>query len=174
MSEWMGWGRVDTTNCCAPETWRSQTAMHWYVRPMRQSVAGAMSTAPEVHDAVCAGHPLPHFGGVFAQRGHSALTVPNITLLIPETPLQTTPLQKRAWSIQNSIGGAEFRTLGPVATIRPKQKIPGVPAGAVGCRIRDPGTPNDLPDHGPMGSLLPAPRDGESLGQQGVGHQPYE
>ena len=40
----------------------------------------------------------------------------------------------------NSIRGAELRTLGPVASIRLKQKIPGVPAGAVGCRIRDPGT----------------------------------
>ena len=43
-------------------------------------------------------------------------TAPIITLFIPGTPLQTTPLQKRARSIQNSVGGAEFRTLGPVAT----------------------------------------------------------
>ena len=55
-------------------------------------------------------------------------------------PLKTTHLQKRASSMQNSIGGAEFRTLGPVASIGLKQKIPGVPAGAVGCRIQDPGT----------------------------------
>ena len=34
----------------------------------------------------------------------------------PGTPLQTTPLQREAWSIQNSIGGAEFRPLGPAAT----------------------------------------------------------
>ena len=40
---------------------------------------------------------------------------------------------KTAW-------GAEFRTLGPVASIRLKEKIPGVPVGAVGCRIQDPGT----------------------------------
>ena len=39
---------------------------------------------------------------------------------------------KTAW-------GADFRTLGPVASIR-LEKIPGVPAGAVGCRIQDPGT----------------------------------
>ena len=45
--------------------------------------------------------------------------------------------------IQNSIGGAEFRTLGPVASIRLKQKFPGVPAGGgggVGCRLQDSGT----------------------------------
>ena len=36
------------------------------------------------------------FEGVFAQRGHSARTVPIVTLLIPGTPLKTTPLQKRA------------------------------------------------------------------------------
>ena len=46
---------------------------------------------------------------------------PIITLFIPGTPLQTIPLQKRALSIQNSIGGAEFRTLGPVATGGEKQ-----------------------------------------------------
>ena len=42
--------------------------------------------------------------------------------------------------MQNSIGGAEFKTLGPLASIRLKTKISGVPAGAVGCRIQDPGT----------------------------------
>ena len=52
-------------------------------------------------------------------------------------PLQTTHLQKHARSSQNSMG-CEFRTLGPMASIRLK-KIPGVPAGAVGCRIQDPG-----------------------------------
>ena len=36
---------------------------------------------------------------------------------------------KTAW-------GAESRTMGPSASIRQK-KIPGVPAGAVGCRIQD-------------------------------------
>ena len=39
--------------------------------------------------------------------------------------------------IHNSIGGAEFRTPGPVASIRLKKKILGVLAGAVGCRIQD-------------------------------------
>ena len=58
-------------------------------------------------------------------------------LFIPETPPKTTHLQKHALSIQNSIGGAEFRTLGPVASIRLKQKILGAPA-AVGWRIQDP------------------------------------
>ena len=54
---------------------------------------------------------MGNIGGVFAQRGHSAGTAPIITLF----PLKTTPLQKRARSIQHGIGGAEFRTLGPVA-----------------------------------------------------------
>ena len=67
-------------------------------------------------------------------------TAPIVTWLIPETPLKTIPLQNHACSIQNSIWGAEFRTLGPVASRRPKRKIPGVPAGAVGCRVQDPGT----------------------------------
>ena len=69
---------------------------------------------------------------------HSARTAPINTLFIPGTPLKTTHLQKDARSIQNSIGGAEFRTLGPVASIRLKKKIPGVPAGGAGCRIQDP------------------------------------
>ena len=59
-----------------------------------------------------------------------------------EHPLKTTHVQKHASSIQIS-RGAEFRTLGPVASITPKKKIPwytGIPAGAVGCRIQDPGT----------------------------------
>ena len=52
---------------------------------------------------------------------HSAGTAPIIMLFIPGTPLKTTHLQKHARSIQNSIGGAEFRTLGPVATGGGKQ-----------------------------------------------------
>ena len=40
---------------------------------------------------------------------------------------------KKAW-------GAEFRTLGPVASIRLKNQFPGASAGAVGCSIQDPGT----------------------------------
>ena len=47
-------------------------------------------------------------------------------LFIPGTPLKTNHLQ----SIKNSIGGAEFRTLGPVASIRLKKKTLGEPAGA--------------------------------------------
>ena len=53
------------------------------------------------------------FGGAFP---HSAGTAPITTVLIPGTPLQTTPLQKRARSIQNRIEGADIRALGPVAT----------------------------------------------------------
>ena len=39
-------------------------------------------------------------------------TAPIITLLIPGTPLKTTPLQKRARSMQNSIGGCRIQDLG--------------------------------------------------------------
>ena len=60
-------------------------------------------------------------GGVFAQCGHSAGTAPIITLFIAGTPLKTTHLQKHARSIQNSLRGTEFRTLGPVATGGGKQ-----------------------------------------------------
>ena len=53
-----------------------------------------------------------------------------------EHPLKTTPLQKDASSIQTSIGVAEFRTLGPVATGGGRQSAtpsPGAPSdsGAV-------------------------------------------
>ena len=41
---------------------------------------------------------------------------------------------------QEGLQGADFRTLEPMAGIRLKKIIPGVPAGAVGCRIQDPGT----------------------------------
>ena len=53
---------------------------------------------------------LCHLDGhcVFAQRGHSA----NYYVVYPgKTPLKTTHLEKHARSIQNSIGGAEFRIL---------------------------------------------------------------
>ena len=36
--------------------------------------------------------------------------------------------------------GAEFRSLGHRECIRLKKKIPGVPVGAAGCKIQDPGT----------------------------------
>ena len=102
-------------------------------RLTRSSSSSSPSQPPSTSPSLPA-----RLGGVFAQRAHSAGTAPIITLFIPGTPLKTTPLQKRAGSIQKSIRGAEFRTLGPVASIRLKQKIPGVPAGAVGCRIHDP------------------------------------
>ena len=41
-------------------------------------------------------------GGVFAQRGHSAGTVPIITVIIQVTTLKTTHLRNHAQSIQNS------------------------------------------------------------------------
>ena len=62
-----------------------------------------------------------HFRTARAQRGHSAGTAPIITLFIPGTPLQSTHVQRHARSIPNSIGGAAFRTLGPVATGGGKQ-----------------------------------------------------
>ena len=67
-------------------------------------------------------HPMPS-GGVFAQRAHSTGTAPSITLFTAGTPLKTTPLQKRASSVQPSIGGAEFRSLGPVATGGGRQPV---------------------------------------------------
>ena len=68
---------------------------------------------------------------------HSAGTAPMITLFIPGTPLNTTPLQKDVCSIQNSIGGAEFRTLGPVASIRLKIKSLVYQQGE--CRVQNSG-----------------------------------
>ena len=56
--------------------------------------------------------------GVFS---HSAGTAPSITFFIPGTPLKTNPPQRHARSIQSSIGAAEFRMLGPVATVGGKQ-----------------------------------------------------
>ena len=66
--------------------------------------------------------PAPHllrgrFRTARAQRAHSA----NYYRVYPgNTPENHPPLQKHA-SIQNSISGAEFRTLGPVATGGGKQ-----------------------------------------------------
>ena len=66
----------------------------------------------------------------------------NYTLFIPETPLKPThpPTYRRMHDQFKTAWGADFRTLGPAASIRPK-KIPGVPAGAVGCRPWDPWLP---------------------------------
>ena len=65
-------------------------------------------------EASCCAHPIPSCPSMGA-FSHSAGTAPIIMLFIPGTPLKTTHLQKHARSIQNSIGYAEFRTLGPVA-----------------------------------------------------------
>ena len=43
-----------------------------------------------------------HYGGVFAQRAHSAGTAPIITVIIQVTTLKTTHLRNHAQSIQNS------------------------------------------------------------------------
>ena len=93
---------------------------------------GCRAPLPSELQATCSTHKDTHkttrnttcaLGGIFAQRGHSAGTAPVITVFIPGTPLKTTPLQKHARSIQTSIGGANFRTLGPVASIRLEKKI---------------------------------------------------
>ena len=68
---------------------------------------------------------------------HSAGTAPIITLFIPGTPLKNIPLQKHAQSFQNSIGGAEFRTLGPVASIRLQKKDPWCTSRR--CRVQNSG-----------------------------------
>ena len=79
-------------------------------------------------------HPEIHSWGAFSR---SVGTAPIIMLCIPGTPLKTTHQQKRAWSVQNSIRAAEFRTLGPVASIRPKQKRPWCTSR--GCRVQNSG-----------------------------------
>ena len=66
------------------------------------------------------------FWGAFS---HSAGTVPIVISFIPGTPLNTTRLQTHASSIQNSLGGADFRTLGPVATGGGKQPTFGTAHG---------------------------------------------
>ena len=79
----------------------------------------------------------------------SAEALPFLLLALDERVYGTTPvpasrhiLPHRSMHDQfNTAWGAEFRTLGPVASIRlKKKKIPGVPAGAAGCRIQDRGT----------------------------------
>ena len=71
-----------------------------YGKASTSPTAFAESPAGRLRCACVKGHlgcnPLPHLGGVFAERGHSALTVPIITLLIMGTPLKTTHLQKCA------------------------------------------------------------------------------
>ena len=78
-------------------------------------------------------------GGVFAHPGHSTGTAPIMTLFIPGTTPENHPPTEACMIHSKQHWGAEIRTLGPVASIRLNKKIPGVPAGAVGCRIQEPG-----------------------------------
>ena len=57
-------------------------------------------------------------GGVFAQRGHSA----NYYVVYPGNTPENHPPTEACMIHSKSMGGAEFRTLGPVASIRLKQK----------------------------------------------------
>ena len=69
-------------------------------------------------------------GGVFAQRGHSA----NYYAAYPWSPLTYGSMHD---PFKHSIGGAEFRTLGPVAGIRLKKKNPWCTSR--GCRVQNSG-----------------------------------
>ena len=54
------------------------------------------------------------FGGVFAQRGHSA----NYYVVYPGNTTEKPPTYRRMHDQCKTACGAEFRTLGPVASIR--------------------------------------------------------
>ena len=80
------------------------------------------------------------WGGIFAQRAHSANYYGVYPGNIPENHQPTEACMIKFLVYQRGLQGAEFRTLGPLASIRLKKIIPGVPAWAVGRRIQDPGT----------------------------------
>ena len=67
-------------------------------------------------------------GDALGAFSHSAGTAPIITLFIPGTPLKTTHLQKRAWSIQNSMR-CRIQDPGTRGKHQTKKKIPGVQQG---------------------------------------------
>ena len=75
------------------------------------------------------------------------------------------PPQRRAWSIENSVGGAEFRTLGPVATGGGKQ--PTFPTARAQRMVR-PHRGESTHDAG-----MPAPENAPRMArrQAGPGHE---
>ena len=75
-----------------------------------------------------------------AQRAHSANYYGVYPGNIAENQPPTEACMIKFLVYQEGLQGAEFRTLEPMAGIRLKKIFPGVPAGAVGCRIQDPGT----------------------------------
>ena len=76
------------------------------------------------------------FKGAFS---HSVRTAPLITLFIPGTPLHTPPPYRSVHDPFKTASGVRG-PWDPWQASDFKKKIPGLPAGAVGCRIQDPGS----------------------------------
>ena len=92
----------------------------WLPKRMWSNLCGREGCMPAVTESPCTRHPQHHgtkecalrtslfprkgcvFGGVFAQRAHSAGTAPIITVIIQVTTLKTTHLRNHAQLIQNS------------------------------------------------------------------------
>ena len=99
------------------------------------------------------------FLGAFS---HSACTAPIIMLLIPGTPLKP-PTYRSMHNHFKTAWGAEFRTLGPVASIRLKRKNPWCTSR--GCRVQNSGSWHILHEVAPP----PPPHTSEVCVGGGVG-----
>ena len=96
---------------------------------------GPMTLSPQ-----CACVGIWDYGGGFAQRGHSA----NYHIVQPGNAPEHHPPTEACMIDSTQHRGGRIQDPGICGKhqtkIRLKQKIPGVPAGAGGCRIQDPGT----------------------------------
>ena len=105
-----------------PRFWTFLVVLRKFLRPASLPVHSHLS--------------LAGIGGVCAQRVHSA----NYYVVYPgNTPANHPPYR----SVHDPFKTASGRTIqdpGTRGKHQTKTKIPGVPAGAVGCRIQDPGT----------------------------------
>ena len=87
---------------------------------------------------------------------HSARTAPIITVSYPGHTPENHPPTEACMIHSKQHRGAEFRTLGPVASIRLKQKIPWCTSR--GCRVQN---------SGPWVPWLPAVENSRLLAQRG-------
>ena len=97
---------TDERRCGATLPTRTRTA-----KPKHKTSAKFAQTIPINKTTNCQINHAP-IGGVFAQRGHSA----NHYVVYPGNTPENHPPTEACMIHSNSIGGAEFRTLGPMAT----------------------------------------------------------
>ena len=103
------------------------------LRPGQTGICGPAEASGQNHQHQARGHQQ---GTPWSQGGrrHSAHTAPIITLFIPGIPLKTTC--RRMYNQFKIAWGAEFRTLGPLASIRRKKKSLVYQQGLQGAEFR--------------------------------------